>query len=221
MGLCWQMPKFIVWRLWSIYFDHHLPLKPSIGKWKQSCIPNIFNLMYLISRPREISNAQPSNNGFSLRSKVLKLYTIIEIFSTAKYRWKRSISRILHPSSAIVTPAFLVSFLANSDCNKELCHLIQFHFSWIHSYIDFHVRNALASLQGNMENINYPNYLITKSSVLHLRALNDLTCGHDSQVPRWKHIRRNFLQYRFLRYFELSNSRVLTYPRKLSYRTKW
>ena len=32
MGLCWQMPKFIVWRLWSIYFDHHLPLKPSIGK---------------------------------------------------------------------------------------------------------------------------------------------------------------------------------------------
>jgi len=27
--------------LWSIYFDHHLPLKPSIGKrWKQSCTPN-------------------------------------------------------------------------------------------------------------------------------------------------------------------------------------
>ena len=27
--------------LWSIYFDHHLPLKPSIGKRrKQSCIPN-------------------------------------------------------------------------------------------------------------------------------------------------------------------------------------
>jgi len=42
MGLCWQMPKFIVWRLWSIYFDHHLPLKPSIGKRrKQSCTPNI------------------------------------------------------------------------------------------------------------------------------------------------------------------------------------
>jgi len=41
MGLCWQMPKFIVWRLWSIYFDHHLPLKPSIGKRrKQSCTPN-------------------------------------------------------------------------------------------------------------------------------------------------------------------------------------
>jgi len=36
------MPKFIVWRLWSIYFDHHLPLKPSIGKRrKQSCTPNI------------------------------------------------------------------------------------------------------------------------------------------------------------------------------------
>ena len=42
MGLCWQMPKFIVWRLWSIYFDHNLSLKPSIGKRrKQSCIPNI------------------------------------------------------------------------------------------------------------------------------------------------------------------------------------
>ena len=41
MGLCWQMPKFIVWRLWSIYFDHHLPLKPSIGKRrKQSCTPH-------------------------------------------------------------------------------------------------------------------------------------------------------------------------------------
>jgi len=40
MGLCWQMPKFIVWHLWSIYFDHYLPLKPSIGKRrKQSCIP--------------------------------------------------------------------------------------------------------------------------------------------------------------------------------------
>ena len=45
MGLCWQMPKFIVWRLWSIYFDHHLPLKPSIGKrWKQSCTCNIKNV---------------------------------------------------------------------------------------------------------------------------------------------------------------------------------
>ena len=44
MGLCWQMPKFIVWCLWSIYFDHHLPLKPSIGKRrKQSCTPNISN----------------------------------------------------------------------------------------------------------------------------------------------------------------------------------
>ena len=44
MGSCWQMPKFIVWRLWSIYFDHHLPLKPSIGKRrKQSCTPNIYN----------------------------------------------------------------------------------------------------------------------------------------------------------------------------------
>jgi len=42
MGLCWQMPMFIVWRLWSIYFDHHLPLKPFIGKRrKQSCTPNI------------------------------------------------------------------------------------------------------------------------------------------------------------------------------------
>jgi len=42
MGLCWQMPKFIVWCLRSIYFDHHLPLKPSIGKRrKQSCTPNI------------------------------------------------------------------------------------------------------------------------------------------------------------------------------------
>jgi len=42
MGLCWQMPKFIVWRLWSIYFDHHLPLKPSIGKRrKQSCTLNM------------------------------------------------------------------------------------------------------------------------------------------------------------------------------------
>jgi len=42
MGLCWQMPKFIVWHLWSIYFDHHLPLKPSIGKRrKQSCTLNI------------------------------------------------------------------------------------------------------------------------------------------------------------------------------------
>ena len=51
MGLCWQMPKFIVWHLWSIYFDHHLPLKLSIGKRrKQSCTPNIFYVE--IPRPR-------------------------------------------------------------------------------------------------------------------------------------------------------------------------
>jgi len=43
MGLCSQMPKFIIWRLWFIYFDHHLLLKPSIGKRrKQSCTPNIY-----------------------------------------------------------------------------------------------------------------------------------------------------------------------------------
>jgi len=48
MGLCWQMPKFIVWFLWSIYFDHHLPLKPSIGKRrKQSCAPNICIYIYI------------------------------------------------------------------------------------------------------------------------------------------------------------------------------
>ena len=41
MGLCWQM--FIIWRLWFIYFDHHLSLEPSIGKRrKQSCTPNKF-----------------------------------------------------------------------------------------------------------------------------------------------------------------------------------
>ena len=41
MGLCWQMPKFIIYNLWSIYFNHHLPLKSSIGKRrKQSCTPN-------------------------------------------------------------------------------------------------------------------------------------------------------------------------------------
>ena len=65
MGLCWQMPKFIVWRLWSIYFDHYLPLKPSIGKQrKQSCTPNIlyfstyclfsisFQYIFFYSKPR-------------------------------------------------------------------------------------------------------------------------------------------------------------------------
>jgi len=47
MGLCWQMSKFIVWHLWSIYFDHHLVLKLSIGKRrKQSCTPNTFHLNY-------------------------------------------------------------------------------------------------------------------------------------------------------------------------------
>ena len=50
MGLCWQMPKFIVWCLWSIYFDHHLPLKPSIGKRrKQSCTPNNIPTTLLIA----------------------------------------------------------------------------------------------------------------------------------------------------------------------------
>jgi len=44
MGLCWEMPKFIVWRLWSIYFDQHLPLKPSIRKRrKRSCTPNMYS----------------------------------------------------------------------------------------------------------------------------------------------------------------------------------
>jgi len=40
----------------------------------------IFNLIKG-SCPREVSNAQPSNSGFSPRPKVLKLYTIIAIFS--------------------------------------------------------------------------------------------------------------------------------------------
>ena len=43
MGLCWQMPKFIVWCLWSIYFDHHLPLKPSIGK-RRSKVVHLINI---------------------------------------------------------------------------------------------------------------------------------------------------------------------------------
>jgi len=48
MELCWQMPEFIVWRLWCIYFDHHLPLKPSIGKRrKQSCTPIIYIYIYI------------------------------------------------------------------------------------------------------------------------------------------------------------------------------
>jgi len=47
---------------------------------------------------------------------ILKLYTI---FSAVRFRWKRSIP---HPFSGIVTPAFLVSSLANSYYNKE--HLI-------------------------------------------------------------------------------------------------
>jgi len=59
MGLCWQMTKFIVWRLCSIYFDHHLPLKPSIGKRrKQSCIPNntIYNIHIFSIRFLEVKN---------------------------------------------------------------------------------------------------------------------------------------------------------------------
>jgi len=51
IGLCWQMPKFIVWRLWSIYFDYHLPLKSSIGKRrKQSCTSNNFMMFFLRKR---------------------------------------------------------------------------------------------------------------------------------------------------------------------------
>ena len=57
MGLCWQMPKFIVWRLWSIYFDHHLPLKPSIGKRrKQSCIPNNILLLLIQNSINHVKN---------------------------------------------------------------------------------------------------------------------------------------------------------------------
>jgi len=62
MGLCLQMPKFIVWRLWSIYFDHHLPLKPSIGKRrKQSCTPNT-NFVILNIAAQYYANTFQSNH---------------------------------------------------------------------------------------------------------------------------------------------------------------
>ena len=56
IGLCWQMPKFIVWRLWSIYFDHYLPLKPSIEKRrKQSCtLNNSWENKFMSESPTEI-----------------------------------------------------------------------------------------------------------------------------------------------------------------------
>ena len=30
LSLCWQMSKLTVWHFWSVYFDQHLPLQPSI-----------------------------------------------------------------------------------------------------------------------------------------------------------------------------------------------
>ena len=46
MGLCWQMPKFIVWRLWFSYFDYYLPLKPSI--WENGGGKVVHLIFYLI-----------------------------------------------------------------------------------------------------------------------------------------------------------------------------
>jgi len=100
MGLWWQMPKFIVWRLWSIYFDHHLPLKPSIGKRrKQSCIPNIYIYIYI-----EHWRAKCSVNFFN-----------ISVFNaTSTYPWFRIASYLCGKDSVRSFKDLRVSrFLSN------------------------------------------------------------------------------------------------------------
>ena len=69
------MPKFIVWRLWSIYFDHHLPLKPSIGKRrKQSCTLNtcLYHLLFF--------SVWVLTNSFIIFFEVLLIIIIISTF---------------------------------------------------------------------------------------------------------------------------------------------
>jgi len=70
MGLCWQMSKFIVWRLWYIYFDHHLPLKPSIRKRRKQSCNLIIQIIRLIINVFEIQNTKHFHNLLSL---ILKL----------------------------------------------------------------------------------------------------------------------------------------------------
>jgi len=69
MGLCWQMPKIIVWRLWSIYFDHHLSLKPFIGKRrKQSCTPNNLSNKHILLSQILFSQNFWNNSSMKFRS---------------------------------------------------------------------------------------------------------------------------------------------------------
>jgi len=81
------------------------------------------------SRPREENNEQPSYIGFLPRPKVLKLYTIIAIFSEARIRWNCSTSRIPQPSSRIVIPADFINSSASLRCNEERWYLTDSHFS--------------------------------------------------------------------------------------------
>ena len=121
----------------------------------------IFNLKES-SRPREASNAQPLNNGFSPRPKVVHHYS--NIFGS---EIPLKILDFANSASLLRnwTPAFLVSFLANSDCNKDFAILYNSILHGVHPFIDFTHRTTR-----DVENTNYPNYLIAKSrDLLRLR----------------------------------------------------
>ena len=97
-------PKFIVWHLWSIFFGHHLPLKPSIGKRrKQSCTPNtIVDVLLLdVKNPyclNTLSN-QSSIANFELRAMSIFM-SISRSVLTIRWRELATVDRIASTHTA-------------------------------------------------------------------------------------------------------------------------
>jgi len=101
MRLCWQMLKFIVWRLWSIYFDHHLLLKPFIRKRrKQSCTPNNSPKLFLIlgRNSRTLQDAFETLTKISFFEKWGANFTEVKVTSLWKTFFSFINSEILYHS---------------------------------------------------------------------------------------------------------------------------
>jgi len=131
IGLCWQMPKFIVWCLWSIYFDHHLPLKPSIGNGGSKVVHLITNSSSIdISAVAAILNRTFSNHtlcGLSNR--------FTNTFVLSQFNALQTIARI-KADIKVLSPCLRVSLfvLCRRDSSlrwpatdAQILHIFSFH----------------------------------------------------------------------------------------------
>jgi len=115
---------FIVWRLWSIYFDHHLPLKPSIGKRrKQSCTPNSSIMINIrlngIWTDLELDTA--SDNSFITSNAWKKLGCPKFHPNNKKFEKKHTLGRSLSQEERFFVPLNTISSQLVISVSKGFC----------------------------------------------------------------------------------------------------